>query len=266
MLPYAMFDSTPLLPVEDLFGFYKSPFSDFYPRVYPPNPTSKALLSVSLDALERGSQNNLATVWELGAGSGYVIVNLAKNFGEMDFFASDISLASVSAVKRNAKLFGVNIAVDIGDWYSAFQDLRADLVLIHPPAVPYADHRRVGWGLSSEMTTATFAGDQGVEAISVVLANTGRHLTESGKLIIAIPNWANTAYVHDLAKQHFANVTIAQFGRVPFFPARHIDVSQYQMQNFSKLISQGVITPVDEQMGCPQFAITILTCSNAYVV
>lgn len=106
----------------------------------------------------------VSRVLDLGAGSGAIIVSLAKRLQghpiKPEFHASDVSPKALAIAKQNAKTHKVKINFHRSNLFSKIKG-RFDVIIANLPYVPTADYRKLRSGLRFEprgalLTTADF--------------------------------------------------------------------------------------------------------------
>jgi release factor glutamine methyltransferase len=147
------------------------------------------------EALERGresfSETNRAKdsrplFIDVGTGSGVLAIVLAKEFPNARVIATDISPHALTVARRNAMRHGVADRVRFVE--TSFLDgleESADLIVSNPPYVPSVSAP----GLTPEVRdyepgVAVFGGDDGLEGLRRVFADSVERLSPDGWLIV----------------------------------------------------------------------------------
>lgn len=99
-------------PVARILGrreFYGRPFA-VTPAVFSPRPETEGLVERALEFLRLSPQEESArpTVFEVGTGSGAIVVSLAVEFPGPQYVASDVSAEALAIAKRNAETLGAH--------------------------------------------------------------------------------------------------------------------------------------------------------------
>lgn len=95
------------------------------PAVFSPRPETEGLVERALEFLRLSPQAESArpTVFEVGTGSGAIVVSLAVEFPGPQYVASDVSADALAVAKRNAEAHGVaqRIAFRHGALFAGFE-------------------------------------------------------------------------------------------------------------------------------------------------
>lgn len=158
------------------------------PEVLIPRPETEHLADAGLRFLENGE--NKKKVLEIGAGSGAVIITLAKEAPGHLFYASDCSFPALETAVRNAKQHRVNehIHFFVSNWLDAVApSADFDLILSNPP---YIRTRAIS-GLAPDIVhhepiAALDGGEDGMDAIRIIIREAASRLLPEGRLILEI--------------------------------------------------------------------------------
>lgn len=132
----------------------------------------------------------LASIAEIGTGSGCIAITLASNISEASVVATDISKDALSLAKTNAKLHNVENQITFleGDGASPLLDFEPfDVLCSNPPYIP--DEEMLGLGrnvIEWEPRLALSGGIDGMDIIRKIIANASKLLKPGGLLIIEI--------------------------------------------------------------------------------
>lgn len=182
-------------------------------RVLIPRPETEQVVEVALAELDRlGGREVPTTVVDLGTGSGAIALAIATERVRTSVWATDLSAEALEVARANLAGAGraaARVSVVEGDWYSALPaDLRGrvQLVVSNPPYVMTTVElpaEVADW----EPSTALLAGDDGLDALRVVVAGAGGWLEPDGVLVCEIsPEQAGA--VKELAARHFGEVGV----------------------------------------------------------
>jgi release factor glutamine methyltransferase len=161
-------------------------------RVMIPRPETEQLVDLALALLE--PQPPPRVLADLGTGSGVIAFALASELplAGVTVWATDLSEDALAVARANLAGIGraaVNVRISAGSWYDALPaDLegRFDLVASNPPYIatddPAVEESVRGW----EPADALFAGDEGLDALRVVVAGAPKWLRPGGALVCEI--------------------------------------------------------------------------------
>jgi release factor glutamine methyltransferase len=182
-------------------------------RVLIPRPETEQVVEVALAELDRlGGREVPTTVVDLGTGSGAIALSIATERVRATVWATDLSAAALEVARANLAGVGraaARVTLVEGDWYSALPGElrgRVQLVVSNPPYVTTTVElpaEVADW----EPSTALLAGDDGLDALRVVVAGAGGWLEPDGVLVCEIsPEQAGA--VQALAAGHFAEARV----------------------------------------------------------
>jgi release factor glutamine methyltransferase len=84
-----------------------------------PRPETEILVEEVLIYIKK---NKTHLIFEIGVGSGAIIISLAKQIKKTEFFATDISLKALNIAKQNAKFHKTKIKFFKGDLLEPIQN------------------------------------------------------------------------------------------------------------------------------------------------
>ncbi len=144
-----------------------------------PRPETELLVDV---ALARVGTGGTPRILDLGTGSGCLAVTLALELPRAQVTAVDSSAAAVQIARNNAERLGAQLRVLQGDWFSALEGERFDLIVTNPPYIAADDPHLAAGDLRHEPQQALASGSDGLEAIRHIVATAPGHLTATGQL------------------------------------------------------------------------------------
>lgn len=148
-------------------------------RVLVPRPDTETLVEW---ALALWPKRPLPEVIDLGTGSGAIALALAAQRPQANIHASDASAAALDVARDNAARLGLRVQWHCGHWWQALGQRRFDLALSNPPYIAAGDaHLRA---LRHEPTSALVAGEQGLEALRVIIDGAAGHLNPGAWLLL----------------------------------------------------------------------------------
>jgi release factor glutamine methyltransferase len=182
-------------PLPYLIGrveFYGLEF-EVTPEVLIPRPETETLVEL---ALSRRPARPLATVMDVGAGSGCIAVSLAVHLPDALILAVDISPAVLAVARRNAQRHGVGgrIRFLAGDLLtmcpglSGLPDARGvDLVISNPPYVSAEEWASLPTSVRvHEPRLALDGGPDGLDVVRRLLVQAPAALGPGGALLVEI--------------------------------------------------------------------------------
>ena len=175
------------------------------PAVLIPRSETECLVEL---ALQRLPEDKAMRVADLGTGSGAIALTLARERPFVQVLATDTSSAALAVARGNAARLGVdNIGFARGDWCAALGAAAFDLIVSNPPYIAAGDpHLAIG-DLRFEPAVALVAGDDGLDAIRIIVRDAIRHLRPGGWLLLE-HGWEQGPAVRDLlAAAGFAQIS-----------------------------------------------------------
>lgn len=212
----------------------KLKFDTSNPEVYPPKPAT-LLLAEAVTKIVKPNDK----VLEVGTGSGAVAIAVAKFVQGTDVTASDINPEAINTVLINAKLNNIQLKTVTGDWYKPFKPNSFDVIVVHPPAVPYPKNKT--WGLSKGMTVATNGGFDGSELVVRSITEAIKYLKPGGNLLLLLPHWSNTRKAYEALFKSYSSVSKVSEKIVEFFPAVEGNPTEELLDHVDTLANNGVI-------------------------
>ncbi len=160
-----------------------------------PRPETEFLVETAINLLPQDSAShpNLTPkrIFELGTGSGAVVLALAAMRPCHLFFASDTITAAVRLAKQNAKHHDIERRVSFicADWFEPLKDKKPviDMIVSNPPYVP----SRVIGKLQPEIVknepiSAIDGGEDGLSCLRHIINNAHLYLQPKGHLLLEI--------------------------------------------------------------------------------
>lgn len=123
---------------------------------------------------------------DLCTGSGCLAVLLAKHFRYANVDATDVSAPALKVARINVKRHRLDKRVRVlrSDYFNALAHQRYNLIVSNPPYVRNAVMRRLPQEYRHEPSLALAAGNDGLDALRVILRDAASHLTPGGVLIV----------------------------------------------------------------------------------
>ncbi|KPJ75926.1 MAG: modification methylase HemK [Deltaproteobacteria bacterium SG8_13] len=160
------------------------------PAVLIPRPETECLVEAALQRLEKNAAHG-QRVLELGTGCGAVILVLAAQAPQHEFFASDASAAALGVARNNACTHGLeeNVRFVCGNWLDPVHNrsARFDMILSNPPYIRRSliDHLQVEIR-RFEPLAALDGGEDGLRCLEKIIDAAAGCLRAGGHLLLEI--------------------------------------------------------------------------------
>lgn len=194
-------------PIAYLLGkkeFWSLPLT-ITPDVLIPRTESELLVEL---VLAHASHHNLATLLELGTGSGAIALALASEISHCQIVATDICAHAIEVAKHNQRKLGLaHIEFCVGYWFEAVRQQRFEVIVSNPPYVA-ADDRHLQQGdLRFEPNLALVSPAEGLADLCRIISNARDYLTSGGSLLLE-HGYNQAAAVRELFKRNgFGSIT-----------------------------------------------------------
>lgn len=150
------------------------------PATLIPRPDTECLVALALSKLKVGD-----IVADIGTGSGAIALALAAERADIQVIATDISGEALAIAKQNAlthKLQSVTFRQT--SWLNEFENRSLNMVVSNPPYISQADPHLNQGDLRFEPITALASGEDGLDAIRILIQDAPRVLTSDGWLLL----------------------------------------------------------------------------------
>ena len=163
---------------------------DVTPEVLIPRPETEFLVEEALKKIPDNSIS-LKQIFDIGTGSGAIIVSLAANRPRHYYFASDKSETAVTIASKNAKKNGLKdkIRFFVGDLFSSLHENSGqfDMILSNPPYIEQAQIAALEPEVSQfEPVSALDGGVDGLAIIRLIIQSASGFLKQNGVLMLEI--------------------------------------------------------------------------------
>jgi release factor glutamine methyltransferase len=162
------------------------------PGVFVPRPETEVMTGWAIEqlrpmvyAVARGESRHLPVVVELGTGSGAVAKSIATELTGTRVYAVEVSEEAAAYAARN--LADTTVELQVRDMVGALPELNGtvDLVISNPPYIPLEAFESVVPEVRDhDPLLALFAGQDGLDAIRVVVAEAARLLRPAGLICV----------------------------------------------------------------------------------
>jgi ribosomal protein L3 glutamine methyltransferase len=135
-----------------------------------------------------GDPNRIRRVLDLCTGSGCLAILAALVFPRARIDAVDLSAGALALARRNVAThrLGDRITLHRGDLFEPLDNRRYDLILSNPPYVDARGMARLPPEYRHEPRMALAAGDDGLDLVRRILAESPKHLARNGGLLCEI--------------------------------------------------------------------------------
>ncbi|TVR15787.1 MAG: peptide chain release factor N(5)-glutamine methyltransferase [Planctomycetota bacterium] len=155
------------------------PFADFTVQVTPavlvPRPESEDLVDLVVGTVAGRSLRMI----DVGTGSGVLAIALARRCPESQITAVDMSAEALAVAQANGQRWGVKVCWGQSDLLT---DAAGpwDVIVANLPYIGTAEMERCDPELSYEPALALWSGDDGLSAITALIAQLPEHLAADG--------------------------------------------------------------------------------------
>lgn len=129
-------------------------------------------------------------VADLGTGSGCIALATALALPHARVDAVDISPDALAVARINRAALGLSRRVRLvqSDFFAGLSGRRYDIIVSNPPYVGTAEFRRLPQEYAHEPALALRSGQDGMDAVRVLLREAAAHLDDEGVLIVEVGN------------------------------------------------------------------------------
>lgn len=159
-------------------------------ETFVPRPETEGVVERALMLLEKepALANRRQVVFEIGTGTGIIIVSIAAQSDAHDFIATDVSAGALATARRNAKRHGVEGRIDFRN-AANFDDFHGTIGLIvsNPPYIASAEIPT----LAPEVKThdpmlALDGGADGLDVVRIIAREGAKLLLHGGWTVLEI--------------------------------------------------------------------------------
>ena len=128
-------------------------------------------------------------ILDIGVGSGVVSVTLANELSDCRIVALDISPDAIAVASRNAINLGGADKIEFrqSDFFgNILPNERFDLILSNPPYISEDEYRDLPPEVLADPKISLTSGDEGLDAIKIILRDAPRFLAPGGRIIFEI--------------------------------------------------------------------------------
>lgn len=166
---------------------------EFYvaPEVLVPRPETEMLVEVTLGLAKELNKNHPIKILDLGTGSGAVAVSLAKELGDVEIWATDLSARCLEVARSNALRHGVEEKIHFlqGDLFDPVKGQLNffDMVVSNPPYVRRRELKNLPPEVREwEPKAALDGGEDGLDFYRRIMAEGHLYLVDGGFVVLEI--------------------------------------------------------------------------------
>lgn len=151
-----------------------------------------------------GENTRVRSTLDLCTGSGCLAILLAHAYPNADVDATDISSDALAVAQRNVSDYGLAARVNLirSDMFANLPERTYDLIICNPPYVNAMALDSLPAEYRHEPALALDGGDDGMDAVRVIVRDATRFLTPEGVLVVEVG--------------HNRHAAEAAFPRLPF--------------------------------------------------
>jgi len=128
------------------------------------------------------NKKNKIKICEIGIGSGYISINIAKKFSDNLFFGSDINKEAIKNTKKEFKKINSKIILKNKNLFEGFKKIKFDLIIFNTPYLPCETNEK--YSELNILDKAIYGGKNGNEIIKEFIFNLNDNLKNEGSAII----------------------------------------------------------------------------------
>jgi ribosomal protein L3 glutamine methyltransferase len=135
-----------------------------------------------------GDAGGLRSVLDLCTGSGCLAILLAHAYPEADVDAVDLSADALTVAQRNVSDYGLAGRINLirSDLYANLPEKSYDLIVSNPPYVTANAMADLPPEYRHEPRLALAGGEDGLDAVRVILRDAPRYLAPRGTLVVEV--------------------------------------------------------------------------------
>jgi release factor glutamine methyltransferase len=180
-----------------------------------PHPDTLELISIAKEIIETNTE--IQTIADVGTGSGFIAIELAKSFTDKSIIASDISGEALEIARENAKKNAVTVHfLQNTDhvWLSELKGRTIDMIVSNPPFAGKTEYESAAFkqeypeiNLEPEYAVKTTDPD-GLEPYISMIKNASQY---GVKVLLFHCNSLSIYHLSDIAHSTFPNSTIKTY-------------------------------------------------------
>ncbi len=180
-------DRQPLAYLTNEAWFCGLPFYVDERVLVPRSPISELIENEFSPWIEQGE---VLSVLDMCTGSACIAIACAEVFPDAHIDAVDLSPDALAVAKINVDTFGLGDQVELieSNLFEGLKGRKYDLIVSNPPYVDALDMSALTEEFKCEPEMGLAAGDDGLDIVAQMLAQTEDYLTENGTLIVEVGN------------------------------------------------------------------------------
>jgi ribosomal protein L3 glutamine methyltransferase len=136
------------------------------------------------------ASDDVSRILDIGTGSGCIAIASALAIPDAKVDAVDISADALAVAEENSRRHGVSERLRLvrSDLYANLDGQRYDIIIANPPYVDAEDMAHLPEEFRHEPRLGLEAGEDGLDVVRQLLAQSRKHLNEAGILIVEVGN------------------------------------------------------------------------------
>lgn len=154
------------------------------PAVLIPRPDTELIVELALERLPQ-SEGTPPRLLDMGTGSGAIAVAVAVTRPDAAVTALDVSPDALAIAQANAVANGASVHFLHSSWFDALDaGATFDVIASNPPYIAAGDAHLAQGDLRFEPVGALTDHADGLSALRIIIAGSGRHLAPGGWLLL----------------------------------------------------------------------------------
>ena len=154
------------------------------PAVLIPRPDTELIVELALERLPQREETP-PRLLDMGTGSGAIAVAVAVTRPDAAVTALDVSPDALAIAQTNAAANGANVRLLHSSWFDALDaGATFDVIASNPPYIAAGDAHLAQGDLRFEPPGALTDHADGLSALRIIVAGSGRHLVPGGWLLL----------------------------------------------------------------------------------
>jgi release factor glutamine methyltransferase len=165
-------------------------------KVFKPTGTSELLFKSTIKQIKKVSK-----ILDLGCGSGYVGLSIAKNSKlKNKYYFSDVSSKAVKLTKINSKENKISAEIKVGSLFKPWEGYKFDIIVNDVSGISQKLNKITPW-YNKHITN--FSGNDGTDLTINFLNESSKFLEKNGSIIFPAISLSNYKKVLTFAKKKF---------------------------------------------------------------